>query len=68
MADGSPTTDTTGDVLTVREAAALLRVNEKTLRESISRGEVPGVRRIGLRCIRLSRPALLDWLRGKPAT
>jgi excisionase family DNA binding protein len=54
------------DVLKVMEAAALLRVNEKTLREAIARREVPGVRRIG-RVIRLSRGALLDWLSGKPA-
>lgn len=54
-------------VLTVAEASALLRVNEKTLREAIARAEVPGVRRIG-RVIRLSRQALIDWLGGKHVT
>jgi excisionase family DNA binding protein len=54
------------EVITVAEAAALLRLNEKTLREAIARGEVPGVRRIG-RVIRLSRATLLEWLRGKSA-
>jgi excisionase family DNA binding protein len=51
---GAPT------VLTVEEAASLLRVNHKTLREAIHRREVPGVIRLG-RVIRLSRTALLDW-------
>ncbi len=51
----------TPDVLTVPEAAALLRVDRKSLYASIERGEVPGVVRVG-RSIRLSRPALLKWL------
>jgi excisionase family DNA binding protein len=51
------------EVLTVEEAAALLRVNHKTLREAIHRNEVPGVVRLG-RVIRLSRTALLDWVQG----
>jgi len=50
------------EVLTVEEAAALLRVNHKTLRDAINRKEVPGVIRLG-RVIRLSRPALLEWLK-----
>jgi excisionase family DNA binding protein len=49
------------EVLTVEEAAALLRVNHKTLRDAIRRNEVPGVVRLG-RVIRLSRTALLEWL------
>ena len=64
---GTPRTAEPPEVLSVDEAAAFLRVNPKTLREAIARGEVPGVRRIG-RVIRLSRAALLEWLRGKPAT
>jgi excisionase family DNA binding protein len=55
------------EVLTVTDAAVLLRVNEKTLRTAIAAGQLPGVRRLG-RVIRLSRTALLDWLRGKQAT
>jgi len=46
----------------VEEAAALLRVNHKTLRDAIRRNEVPGVVRLG-RVIRLSRTALLEWLK-----
>ena len=63
----SATSASTPEVLTVDEAAALLRVNAKTLRCAIAAGEVPGVRRLG-RVIRLSRPALLEWLSGKQAT
>jgi excisionase family DNA binding protein len=55
------------EALKVDEAAALLRINPKTLREAIARDEVPGVRRIG-RVIRLSRSTLINWLSGKPAT
>lgn len=58
---------TANEVMTVAEAAHTLRVNEKTLRAAIARNEVPGVRRFG-RVIRLSRTALLEWLRGKSAT
>ena len=54
-------------VLTVDEAAALLRVERKTLYDAIHRGEVPGVRRIG-RLIRLSRETLLKWLAGGGAS
>jgi excisionase family DNA binding protein len=50
------------DVLTIEEAAALLRVNHKTLRDAIHRNEVPGVVRLG-RVIRLSRTALIEWFR-----
>jgi excisionase family DNA binding protein len=48
-------------VLTVDEAAGLLRVNRKTLYELIQRGELPGVRRLG-RAIRIHRPTLIRWL------
>jgi excisionase family DNA binding protein len=50
------------DILTVDEAAALLRVNRKTLYEAIRAGKVPAGR-IGA-TIRLSRNALLLWLQG----
>jgi excisionase family DNA binding protein len=49
-------------VLTVDEAAALLRVNRKTLYQAIRDREVPAGR-IGA-TIRLSRKALLLWLQG----
>ena len=50
-------------VLTVDEVAELLRVNRKTVYEAISKGEIPGVLKIG-RKIRISRQAVVDWLAG----
>lgn len=49
------------EVLTVDEAAALLRVNRKTLYEAIRSGAIPGVRRIG-RAIRVHRETMLRWM------
>lgn len=49
--------------LTVEEAAALLRVNRKTLYESIRLGQVPGVVHLG-RSIRIRRVVLLRWMSG----
>lgn len=46
------------DFLTVEEAAALLRVNRKTLYESIRLGQMPGVVRIG-KSLRVHRDALV---------
>jgi excisionase family DNA binding protein len=48
-------------VLTVDELAALLRVNRKTVYEALSRGEIPGARRIGA-TYRILRDAVLEWL------
>jgi len=48
-------------VLTVEELAEFLRVNHKTVREAIARGEIPGVRRIGT-TIRISREAVVNWM------
>lgn len=48
-------------VLTVEEVARFLRVERKTVYETIARGELPGVRRFG-RIIRISTSALLEWL------
>ena len=50
-------------VLTVDEAARLLRVNRKTLYDAVREGRVPGVIRLG-RSIRIGRTALLGWLQG----
>lgn len=50
-------------VLTVDEAARLLRVNRKTLYDAVRAGEVPGVVRLG-RSIRIGRDALLRWMEG----
>jgi len=49
------------EVLTVDEAADLLRVNRKTLYAAIRRGEIPGARRVG-RTVRISRTRLVQWL------
>ena len=49
-------------ILTVDELAALLRVERKTVYAAITRGDIPGVRRVG-RSIRISRDAVLNWLR-----
>jgi excisionase family DNA binding protein len=50
-------------VLTIDEAASLLRVNRKTLYQAVKLGKVPGVVRLG-RVIRLSRTALVHWMDG----
>jgi excisionase family DNA binding protein len=49
------------EVITIEELAGLLRVNHKTVREAIARGEIPGVRRIGV-AVRIYRAAVIDWL------
>lgn len=51
------------DFLTVDEAAALLRVNRKTLYESIRLGQIPGTVRLG-RVLRIRRSALVNWMPG----
>jgi len=48
-------------VITVDELAELLRVERKTAYAAVTRGEIPGVRRLG-RCIRISRDAVIRWL------
>jgi excisionase family DNA binding protein len=64
MSDASPTGAELPDFLTVDEAAALLRVNRKTLYESIRLGQVPGVMRVG-KALRIRRAALLESSPGK---
>ena len=54
------TTTTLGDVLTLSEAAALLRVEEAPLADSAARGEIPA-RKIGKEW-RFSKTALVQWL------
>ena len=51
------------EMLTVEEAAAMLRVNRNTVYDLVARGEIPGVRRVG-RIFRLSRRVHLDWIEG----
>ena len=48
-------------VLTIEELSAYLRLNHKTIRDAIARGEIPGVRRIG-GAIRIHRDTVLGWL------
>lgn len=52
---------TDDDVLTVEEAAALLRVNRKTLYEMIRARTMPGVMRVG-RVLRICRTTMLASL------
>ena len=56
------TAEKLASLLTVDEAAAFLRVNRKTLYEAVRLRQVPGVVQLG-RSIRISRDALLQWLR-----
>ena len=51
-------------LLRVDELARLLRVDRKTVYDAIAKGEIPGARRLG-RSIRVSRDAVLDWVRGQ---
>lgn len=48
-------------ILTVEELASFLRLNRKTVYEAVSRGEIPGVRRIG-GTFRISRDSVLVWM------
>jgi excisionase family DNA binding protein len=64
MSDASPERAALPEFLTVDEAAALLRVNRKTLYESIRLGQVPGVMRVG-KALRIRRAALLESPPGK---
>lgn len=48
------------EVMTVREVAALLRLNRKTIYDAAARGELPS-RRVGRRVL-ISRAALVAWL------
>lgn len=62
MDDAPSTEPEAADVMTVEEAARLLRLGRNLLYDMVGRGEVPH-RRCG-RQIRLSRAALLRWLEG----
>jgi excisionase family DNA binding protein len=58
--DPPPAGELGGDVMTVDEAAAFLRIGRNALYDAIGRGDVPH-RRSG-KTIRLSRSALAQWL------
>ena len=51
-------------LLRVEEVAKLLRINRKSAYAAVESGAIPGVVRIG-RSIRVSRDAVLEWLRGQ---
>jgi excisionase family DNA binding protein len=53
--------DRTADVISVREAAHLLRCNVKTIYGAIRRRALPA-RRLGRRVL-ICRQALIEWLR-----
>jgi excisionase family DNA binding protein len=49
-------------LLTVREAANLLRLTPGTLYHLSSEGRVPGIVRLSRRCLRFRRDSLLLWI------
>ena len=55
--------DNLPEVLTVDEAAILLRLDPKTVRELFHAGQIPG-RKLGPKIIRFHRDELLEWVRG----
>lgn len=59
--------DETTQLLTVDEAAEVLRVNRKTLYDAIKANQVPGVIRLG-KVIRIGRSALLAWFSGSSSS
>jgi excisionase family DNA binding protein len=66
LAGSSTTLATLPEVLTVREAAAILRVGRNQLYQAVGRGELGAVR-IG-RSIRIPKHALLELLAAGPPT
>ena len=56
----------TDDVLTAREAAALLRLCKDSLYAAANRGDIPH-RRVGRRLL-FSKVALMSWLRQEAGT
>jgi excisionase family DNA binding protein len=53
--------DALAPIATIEELSAYLRLNHKTVREAIARGDIPGVRRIG-GAVRIHRDTVLAWL------
>ena len=51
-------------IMTVEELAQFLRINRDTAYKAVADGKIPGTHRIG-RTIRISRDAVLGWLRGQ---
>lgn len=59
--------DTEPEVLTAKEAAALLRLNVKTVYDMIDKRQLPGARWFR-GTIRIHRPTLLAWMAQGGAT
>jgi excisionase family DNA binding protein len=51
-------------IITPDELVGLLRLNRKTIYDLLARRQIPGACRIGRR-YRISRDAVLNWLRGQ---
>ena len=49
------------DIITVDELAEYLKLDRKTIYDSVKAGEMPGAQRIG-RSIRIHSPTVLAWL------
>jgi len=58
---GTPDAAAPSPILTVDELAALLRLNRKTVYDALSRGEIPGARRVGS-TYRILRAVVIEWL------
>jgi predicted DNA-binding transcriptional regulator AlpA len=54
--------DDSDALLTSREAAALLRLSERTLERHRTAGTGPRFCALGLRCVRYRRSDLIDWV------
>jgi excisionase family DNA binding protein len=57
----SDTLTTMPSVMTVDQAARVLRINRKTVYDAVAAGQLPGARRVG-RSIRIMRDAMIEWL------
>ena len=58
----SPTADPALETLTIPEAARLLTISDRHAYRMAGRGTLPGAIHLG-RCVRVSKPLLLAWLR-----
>lgn len=59
-----PAKTTESEVLTIKEAAKLLHCSVPTLYSKHSKGELPGVSKVGKRLL-FNRQILLDWINEK---
>ncbi len=62
--DGVPTVSGAHEILTIKEAAALLRIHEKTAYEWALARKLPGAFRLPAGQWRVSRDGLLRYARG----